>query len=645
MFFRKSFDADGIISRRKIHWYPFLTACAAMVSMAAVSSIAQVTYSNTGWTSWSGAGPWGNTLHLSSTANATASITMTGTEAFVVHKIGPDCGIMDVVVDGRAASMKEIDTYQASAVWNKKTVIASNLAQGTHTVVITVTGRKNTASADSLVQIVDKWTPAVGQWSCERAWEWYKARPWIVGWNYMPSTCVNSTEWWQDETHVTDSIIERELGLGEQLGYNSIITYIQYIVWRKDSVYQKTRFSRFLTLAAKHHFLVAPVLFDDINFGQKKPFLGDQGAPVPGQLMSQWTPSPGPVIAMDTAQWPHLKSFVQDMVSTYGQDSRILMWDVYNEPSPDTAINDFTLVGNVFAWAREKNPSQPLVCSEWRGCQNLWPYDLADITSTHGYFGNTELQSRIDCMKPTQRPLIFTEWLARSYGSRIATDLPLFKRNGVWNYSWGLINGRMQCQYPWNNPVNGPVPAVGWFQDILYNNGTPYRAAEVDAIRRNLAHKVINWVAGATDGSIVQKAGCTDPRYSEYDSMATVPGTCATLLPALVIPGCLDSTSKNFTPLATINDTAICNAANPVILVAAAKEVRGAAFRFIGNNRIRIFEKGVVHIELFSSYGTMVWHGTGDGPCIIKMNRSLKNGIYFVRLSRNGGNTYPILLF
>ena len=607
--------------------------------MTVFSVSAQVSYSDTGWTLWTGVGPWGGALHNASTAGATAAITMTGAEAFVVHKIGNDCGIMQVVIDNQTAAMKEIDTYSPTVLWNKKTVIASNLSQGPHTVTVTVTGRKNAASSNALVNIIDRWTPAIGQWSCEKAWAWYKSYPWIVGWNYMPGACVNATEWWQDESHVGDSGVERELALGEQLGYNSIITYLQYIVWRKDSVYLKNRYSRFLTLAAKHHFLVVPVLFDDINFALPNPFLGDQGEPVPGQIMSQWTPSPGPVIATDTTQWPHLKSFVQDMISAYGQDGRILMWDLYNEPCPGGDTADFALVEKVFAWAREVKPSQPLICSQWRDCESVWPYDLADITSMHIYSNSGGLQAWINCLNPTGRPLVCTEWMARPKGSKIEIDLPLFKRNGVWNYSWGLINGRMQCQYPWNNPISGGVNALGWFQDILYNNGAPYRAYEVDAIRKNFARKTIPWVAGSIDGSIVQKTGCTDPRYSEYDSAATVPGACAALLPALAIPGCLDSMSANYNPLATQNDSAMCSAVMRVVTGASATKPLESPFHCIGCNRIKISQPGLITVEIFNAKGALIAAASGIGPCIISLDKFFKNGIFFLRLLCGGRST------
>ena len=36
------------------------------------------------------------------------------------------------------------------------------------------------------------------KWSKERAWEWYNARPWIRGCNFMSSDCANHIDQWQE---------------------------------------------------------------------------------------------------------------------------------------------------------------------------------------------------------------------------------------------------------------------------------------------------------------------------------------------------------------------------------------------------------------------------------------------------------------
>ena len=37
-----------------------------------------------------------------------------------------------------------------------------------------------------------------GPWTKERAWEWYRAQPWIRGCNYMPASCANRVDQWQE---------------------------------------------------------------------------------------------------------------------------------------------------------------------------------------------------------------------------------------------------------------------------------------------------------------------------------------------------------------------------------------------------------------------------------------------------------------
>ena len=53
-----------------------------------------------------------------------------------------------------------------------------------------------------------------GQWSRERAWDWYDRHPWFRGCNFMGSDCANRIDQWQalgfEERMVT---AERELKL------------------------------------------------------------------------------------------------------------------------------------------------------------------------------------------------------------------------------------------------------------------------------------------------------------------------------------------------------------------------------------------------------------------------------------------------
>ena len=75
-------------------------------------------------------------------------------------------------------------------------------------------------------------TRVTGQWTVS-AWAWQRQQPWIVGFNYVPSTAANTTEFWSRETF-DEKTIDRELGWGGALGFNSCRVFVQYLVWKSD---------------------------------------------------------------------------------------------------------------------------------------------------------------------------------------------------------------------------------------------------------------------------------------------------------------------------------------------------------------------------------------------------------------------------
>jgi len=73
--------------------------------------------------------------------------------------------------------------------------------------------------------------------------------------------------------------------------------------------------------------------------------------------------------------------------------------------------------------------------------------------------------------------------MARGQSSRIQSRLPLFHHEQIACYQWHLVNGRTQCQYPWSNRRNDPVPPEGGFHDLLHADGMPYRIEEIETIQ------------------------------------------------------------------------------------------------------------------------------------------------------------------
>src|SRR5215831_16138647 len=78
---------------------------------------------------------------------------------------------------------------------------------------------------------------------------------------------------------------------------------------------------------------------------------GKQPAPRPGIHNSGWVRAPGTARLFDSRTWGGLESYTRDIVKTFGSDSRVLMWDLFNEPSNSGYLDAVVpLLKSVFAW-------------------------------------------------------------------------------------------------------------------------------------------------------------------------------------------------------------------------------------------------------------------------------------------------------
>ena len=106
------------------------------------------------------------------------------------------------------------------------------------------------------------------------------------------------------------------------------------------------------------------------------------------------------------------------------------------------------------------------------------------MVSFHSYFPLRETQTLAAQHHRSGRPVLCTEYLARSAGSRFETHLPFFKQEKIGCYNWGLVSGKTQTIYSWQDFYpTGEEPPV-WYHDILRPDGTCYRAEEGEAIRQ-----------------------------------------------------------------------------------------------------------------------------------------------------------------
>jgi hypothetical protein len=326
--------------------------------------------------------------------------------------------------------------------------------------------------------------PPSAQWTAERAEQWYAAQSWLVGCNFLPSSAVNDVEMWQRDTF-DPNIIDRELGWARDLGFNTVRVFLNYVVWQDDPAGLKQRFAEFLSIADRHGILVMPILFDDCNFAGRVAANGKQPDPVPGVHNSQWVSSPPLAMVTDRTAWPSLEQYVKDLVRTFANDRRVVIWDLYNEPGNGPGEQSRPLMEAAFTWAREVGPCQPLTTGAWTDFDSPFSQrmmELSDVVSFHGYDPVPGMETKLKICAAYGRPVLCTEWLVRRGGNTIERLLPVFRERKIGCWCWGLVEGRTQTYFPWGSPPNAPKPTQ-WQHDILRADGTPYREREAQFIR------------------------------------------------------------------------------------------------------------------------------------------------------------------
>ena len=88
------------------------------------------------------------------------------------------------------------------------------------------------------------------------------------------------------------------------------------------------------------------------------------------------------------------------------------------------------------------NPSQPLSAGVWdMSLTNLNKFQLenSDVITYHTYEGLDSHQQLIDTLKQYGRPMICTEYMARTQNSTFQDIMPMLKKENIGAINWGLI--------------------------------------------------------------------------------------------------------------------------------------------------------------------------------------------------------------
>jgi hypothetical protein len=108
---------------------------------------------------------------------------------------------------------------------------------------------------------------------------------------------------------------------------------------------------------------------------------------------------------------------------------------------------------------------------------------LIDVFS---YVQHPIFEQCIIAWQKMNRPVICSEYMARPRGSTFLSVLPLAKQYNVGVYNWGFVNGKTECNFPWDSWKNPYIQyrPDEWFHEIFQNDGTPYMAEETNLIKQ-----------------------------------------------------------------------------------------------------------------------------------------------------------------
>lgn len=368
-------------------------------------------------------------------------------------------------------------------------------------VALVMTSCKNSPEKTPVKEVV-----VAEKWTAQKANDWYKNQPWLVGTNFGPSNAINQLEMWQAETFDVETI-DQELALSASIGMNTHRVFLHNLLWEQDSIGFLNRINTFLDITAKHKIKPMIVLFDGV--WHPLPKLGKQPEPIPHKHNSGWVQSPGAEYLKDKNQYPKLKAYVKGVMTHFKEDDRILIWDLFNEPEnenkssyPNLELEDkydraFDLLKVAFTWAREVNPSQPITSGVWGGFIgrdgnadepltgiSKFMLENSDVITFHTYEVPEVAPKQIEFLKTYDRPILCTEYLARSRNNTFETLLPLFKKHKIGAYNWGFVSGKTNTIYHWDSwKTQMTQEPELWHHDIFRADHSPYKTEEVALIK------------------------------------------------------------------------------------------------------------------------------------------------------------------
>jgi len=313
----------------------------------------------------------------------------------------------------------------------------------------------------------------------------FQTRGW-VGSNYTPAYCVNAVQLWHD---FRPDVIEKELSAAQKYyGLTTLRVYLHNIVFDAEKEKMLQRIEKFLTICDKYGIKPGFTFFDDC--WNRDGITLESALPIKGRHNGRWAACPQDVERTEK-NLPKFKAYVQDVIRPHRKDTRVLWWEIFNEPKLRTRDGrksfSFKLRAAGYKWAKELKPVQPVIA-----CWN--DHSWTDIVDAHNYscdWRRWDKQTELNLAKGA----VFTEAGARWYAPRTSNGEPvevirwLESRKAADKYvpgvylCWELMVGNSNCRWYWGTSDNTPEPTMPWC-GLMWPDCTPVSLAEAEAIHR-----------------------------------------------------------------------------------------------------------------------------------------------------------------
>ena len=348
-----------------------------------------------------------------------------------------------------------------------------------------------------------------------------------VGSNYTPAYAVNQVQFWHD---FRPEVVNKELAAAvKHFGISTLRVYLHNINFSEEEDVFLVNIESFLKICDRHGIKPGFTFFDDCH-RHKGIYLDQPTEPIKGYHNGRWAACPQDRDRKEE-HLAKFKAYIQDVIRPYREDSRVLWWEIFNEPGRSEFSQRLRKQG--YAWAKELQPTQPVIC-----CWDDSPE--TDIVNAHNYsakFARWDHQAELNRAKGC----VFTEAGTRWYAPRVSNGEPcevihwLTTRKKAGKYvpgvylCWELMVGNSNCRWYWGTKHGTPEPTVPWC-GLMWPDATPVSLAEAEAIRR--------WTTGKSQAMFFDDFQAvplppTRPGWKAYGESVAMGSNVLTLTPGM----------------------------------------------------------------------------------------------------------------